>query len=229
MPSLYEIPELLGPAEVRQARALLTDAPWQDGRGSAGPQAATVKNNEQLPRDCDSAVQIRAAIRRALDRCSLFLSIALPNRVFPPHINRYGAERNHYGAHVDNAIRRGHPEEPSIRTDLSATVFLSEPDEYDGGELHIGAGLAAQRVKLPAGHMVLYSASSIHSVAPVRRGRRLAAFFWIQSMVRHDAQRELLHRLDMSILALRRQHGDDTTSVELTGTYHNLLRMWAET
>jgi PKHD-type hydroxylase len=229
MSSLFEIPEILSPAEVRQARELLTDAPWQDGRSSAGDQAAIVKNNEQLPRDCDSAIQIRTAITLALDRCAMFFSIALPSRVFPPHINRYGAARNHYGPHVDNAIRRGHPEDASIRTDLSATVFLSEPDEYDGGELQIGTGLDAKSVKFAAGHMVLYSASSIHSVTPVTRGQRLAAFFWIQSMVRHDAQRELLHALDMSILAQRRQHGDNAISVGLTGTYHNLLRMWADT
>jgi PKHD-type hydroxylase len=228
MPSLYEIATVLSPAEVRQAREMLADAPWQDGRDSAGEQAAQVKNNEQLPRACDSANQIRTAVLRALDRSVLFFSMALPRRVFPPHVNRYGNSRNHYGAHVDNAIRLASGTGQRIRSDLSATVFLSDPDEYDGGELVIGSGLAEHRVKLPAGHMVLYSGTSVHSVAPVSRGHRLAAFFWIESMVRDDAQRQLLHELDMSILALRRQHGDDATSVALTGSYHNLLRMWAE-
>jgi PKHD-type hydroxylase len=229
MSSLFEIPQLLSSAQVRQARGALADAPWQDGRHSAGQQAAQVKNNEQLPRDSAAAQQIRAQITQALDQSATFFSMALPKRVFPPHVNRYGAKRNHYGAHVDNAIRLGQLDGRAIRTDLSATVFLSDPDEYDGGELIIGKGLAAQRVKLPAGHMVLYGGDSIHSVEPVTRGHRLAAFFWIESMVRCDAQRQLLQELDMAILALRQAHGDDDNSVALTGTYHRLLRMWADT
>ena len=229
MSSLFEIPEVLSPAQLRQAQALLADAPWQDGRASAGGQAARVKNNAQLPPDCESARQLRAQVVQALDRSPMFLSMALPKRIFPPHINLYSDQRNHYGAHVDNAIRLLPQQGQNLRSDLSATLFLSDPQSYDGGELVIGSGLAEQRIKLPAGHMVLYSAGSIHRVTPVTRGQRVAAFFWIESMVRSDAQRQLLHELDMSILALRQRQGDDATSVALTGTYHNLLRMWADT
>ncbi len=230
MSSLYQIPEILSPAEVRQALELLEGAPWSDGRQSAGEQAVQVKNNEQLPRDCESAQQIRTAVSHALDRSAMFFSMALPKRIFPPHVNRYGGVRNAYGAHVDNAIRLlAQPDGRQVRTDLSATLFLSDPKEYEGGELVIGAGLAAQCVKLPAGHMVLYAGDAIHRVMPVTRGHRIAAFFWIESMVRSDTQRVLLHELDMAILALRRQHGDSDSSVALTGTYHNLLRMWADT
>ena len=228
MSCLYSIPDLLQPQELQEARRLLEDAPWQDGRGSAGSQAAQVKNNEQLPRSCPAAQAIQASVRGALDRSTMFFSIALPRRVFPPHVNRYGAQRNHYGAHVDNAIRLTAESGQAMRTDLSATVFLNDPQDYDGGELLIGNGLAQRCIKLPAGHMVLYAGNSVHQVTPVTRGHRIAAFFWIQSMVRDDTQRELLHDLDMSILDLRSAHGDDATSVALTGTYHNLLRMWAE-
>jgi PKHD-type hydroxylase len=229
MSSLYQLPDLLLEQELHDARQLLVDAPWQDGRGSAGGQAAQVKNNEQLPRSCAAAQAIQACVLQALDRSTLFFSMALPRRVFPPHVNRYGAQRNHYGAHVDNAVRLSGEQGRALRTDLSATVFLNDPDEYDGGELCIGTGLAQQRIKLPAGHMVLYAGNSLHQVTPVTRGYRLAAFFWIESMVRDDTQRALLHDLDMSILDLRSAHGDDATSVALTGTYHNLLRMWADT
>lgn len=207
---------------------MLEDAPWHDGRDSAGSQAAQVKNNEQLPRGCAAAQAVQACVLGALNRSTPFFSMALPRRIFPPHVNRYGAQRNYYGAHVDNAIRLLADGGQALRTDLSATVFLNDPQEYDGGELLIGDGLAQRRIKLPAGHMVLYAGNSVHQVTPVTRGHRLASFFWIQSMVRDNAQRSLLHDLDMAILALRSTHGDDATSVALTGTYHNLLRMWAE-
>lgn len=228
MNCIYQIPDLLDPQELQEARRLLADAPWQDGRESAGSQAAQVKNNEQLPRSCAAAQRIQASVLGALNRSSMFFSMALPQRIFPPHINRYGARRNSYGAHVDNAIRLMVDSGQAMRTDLSATVFLNDPQQYDGGELLIGDGLAQHSVKLPAGHMVLYAGNSVHQVTAVTRGQRLASFFWIQSMVRDHAQRMLLHDLDMSILALRSTHGDDATSVSLTGTYHNLLRMWAE-
>lgn len=229
MSCIYQIPDLLDRQELQEARRLLADAPWQDGRQSAGSQAAQVKNNEQLPRSCAAAQAIQACVLAALNRSTMFFSVALPQRIFPPHINRYGAQRNHYGAHVDNAVRLMAESVQAIRTDLSATVFLNAPQDYDGGELLIGQGLAQRSVKLPAGHMVLYAGNSVHQVTPVTRGHRLASFFWIQSMVRDDARRVLLHDLDMSILALRSTHGDDATSVALTGTYHNLLRMWADT
>lgn len=229
MSCLYALPDLLQAQELRDIEKQLAHAPWRDGRDSAGAQAARVKNNEQLPRDCAAAHAIRACVMRALDRSTDFFSMALPRRVFPPHVNRYGAQRNYYGAHVDNAIRLSGEHGQPLRTDLSATVFLSDPKAYDGGELLIGAGLAQQRIKLPAGHMLLYSGNSVHQVSPVTRGHRVAAFFWVQSMVRDDAQRDLLHELDMSILSLRNARGDDATSVALTGAYHNLLRMWADT
>ena len=229
MSCIYQIPDLLDPQELQEARRLLADAPWHDGRESAGSQAAQVKNNEQLPRNCAAAQAIQALVRGALNRSTMFFSMALPRSIFPPHVNRYGDQRNHYGAHVDNAVRLMADSGQAIRTDLSATVFLNDPQDYDGGELLIGEGLAQRNVKLSAGHMVLYAGSSVHQVTPVTRGYRLASFFWIQSMVRDDAQRVLLHDLDMSILALRSRHGDDATSVALTGTYHNLLRMWADT
>ena len=229
MSCIYQIPDLLDPQELQEARRLLEDAPWHDGRESAGSQAAQVKNNEQLPRSCMAAQAIQASVLSALNRSTSFFTMALPQRIFPPHVNRYGAQRNHYGAHVDNAVRLMADSGHAIRTDLSATVFLNDPLDYDGGELLIGEGLAQRNVKLSAGHMVLYAGSSVHQVTPVTRGYRLASFFWIQSMVRDDAQRVLLHDLDMSILALRSRHGDDATSVALTGTYHNLLRMWADT
>jgi PKHD-type hydroxylase len=229
MSSLFELPQVLSHAQLHEARGLLAEAPWHDGRASAGEQAAQVKNNDQLPPDSPSARQLRALVTQALEHSAMFLSMALPKRIFPPHFNRYGAQRNHYGPHVDSAIRRGPDGGPHIRSDLAATLFLSDPDSYDGGELVIGSGLAERRIKLPAGHMVLYSADSIHQVTPVTRGQRLGAFFWVESMVRSATQRQLLHELDMSILALRQRHGDDASTVALTGTYHKLLRMWAET
>lgn len=229
MSNLFEIPEILSHAQLRETREQLAVAPWHDGRASAGEQAARVKNNAQLPPDCACARQLRGLVTQALDRSAMFLSMALPKRIFPPHFNRYGGPRNHYGPHVDNAVRLSSHADPNIRSDLSATLFLSDPGSYDGGELVIGTGLAERSIKLPAGHMVLYSADSIHQVRPVTRGHRVGAFFWIESMVRSGTQRQLLHELDMCILALRQRHGDDATTVALTGTYHNLLRMWADT
>lgn len=228
MSCLYEIANLLSAQELAGLRPMLDDAPWQDGRDSAGSQAAQVKNNQQLPRGCAAVQAVQACVLAALHHSTMFFSMALPGRIFPPHVNRYGAQRNHYGAHVDNAVRLLADGGQALRTDLSATVFLNDPQEYDGGELLIGDGLAQRRIKLPAGHMVLYAGNSVHQVTPVTRGQRLASFFWIQSMVRDNAQRSLLHDLDMAILALRSAHGDDSTSVALTGTYHNLLRMWAD-
>lgn len=254
---LLHIPDVLTPDELRRARALLATAPWTDGRASAGVQAARVKNNEQLPHDCDAAREIRAMVLRGLDRSPQFFSAALPLRVFTPRINRYGGAANCYGEHVDNAIR-ALPDGQRVRTDLSCTVFLTEPDEYAGGELCIADTMAPPRpltaggappagahhlapdatqrpgegglsVKLPAGHMVLYPGTSLHQVRPVTRGERLACFFWIQSMVRSDEQRRLLFDLDMNLVRLREAHGESTAVVGLTGTYHNLLRMWAET
>jgi PKHD-type hydroxylase len=225
---LLHIPDILTAEELQRARELLAHAPWADGKQSAGTQAAQVKNNEQLPHDCEAARQIRAMVLRGLDRSPRFFSAALPKKVFTPRVNRYGGETNHYGDHIDNAIR-ALPEGQRVRTDISCTVFLAAPDEYDGGELCITDTYGEQAVKLPAGHMVLYPGTSLHQVRPVTRGHRLACFFWIESMVRSDEQRRLLYELDMNLLRLRQQHGEGLETTALTGTYHNLLRMWADT
>ena len=226
---LLSIPEVITQDEVRHARELLKTAPWTDGRASAGVQARQVKNNEQLPHDCDAAKQIRAMVLRGLDRHAIFFSAALPKRVFTPRINRYGGEANTYGNHVDNAIRFAPDTGLRVRTDISCTVFLADPDEYDGGELVVQDTFGEQRVKLRAGDMVLYPGTSVHKVEPVTRGYRLACFFWIESMVRSDEQRRLLYELDMHLLQLRKEHGEGPSTTALTGTYHNLLRMWADT
>lgn len=226
---LLRFPDLLSAAEVQQAQTLLAAAPWGDGRKGAGDQARQVKNNEQLDHDCEAARTIRAMVLRALDQTPLFFSAALPKRVFPPRLNRYGGESNAYGNHIDGAVRYLPGTGQRVRTDVSCTVFLSDPDTYDGGELCIADTFGEQAIKLPAGHMVLYPGTSLHQVKPVTRGQRLACFFWVESMVRSDEQRRLLYELDMNLLALRQQHGDSLETTALTGVYHNLLRMWADT
>ncbi len=226
---LLHIPDILNAKELRRARELLASAAWDDGRQSAGLQAAQVKNNQQLPHDCEAAREIRTLVLRGLDRSLAFFSAALPKKVFTPRINRYGGGSNHYGRHIDNAIRALPDSGQRVRTDISCTVFLAEPDEYEGGELCISDTFADQAVKLPAGHMVLYPGTSLHEVRPVTRGQRLACFFWIESMVRSDEQRRLLYELDMNLLRLRQQHGETAETTALTGTYHNLLRMWSDT
>lgn len=225
---LLTLPHILTSDEVNNVSELLADAPWADGRASAGEQAALVKNNQQLPHDCEVAQQIRALVLRGLDRSSTFFSAALPKRVFTPRVNRYGGESNYYGNHIDNAIR-ALPNGQKVRTDVSCTVFLNDPDDYDGGELTIADTYGEQTVKLPAGHAVLYPGTSLHQVKPVTRGHRVACFLWIESMVRSDEQRRLLFELDMNLLRLRQQHGESDETTALTGVYHNLLRGWADT
>jgi PKHD-type hydroxylase len=226
---LLQLPQLLTPQEVLEAQALLATAPWVDGRSGAGDQARQVKNNEQLDHDCAAAQAIRAMVTRALDRSPTFFSAALPKKLFPPRLNRYGGNSNFYGNHIDGAIRYTPVTGVRVRTDVSCTVFLSNPQDYDGGELCIADTFGEQNVKLPAGHAVLYPGTSLHQVKPVTRGHRLACFFWVESMVRSDEQRRLLFDLDMSLLALRQQHGDNAHTTALTGVYHNMLRMWADT
>lgn len=225
---LITLPHLLDQDDLAQARALLAAAPWADGRAGAGSQAVQVKNNEQLARECNASRSIGAMILRALDRSPQFLAACLPRKVFPPRINRYAGGSNSYGKHVDGAIRfiEGGVR---VRTDISCTVFLAGPDEYDGGELTVYEAGTTRQFKLPAGDAVLYSASHVHEVTPVTRGARVAAFFWIESMVRGDAQRRLLHEFDLALTQLRETSGDSEPTVALVGTYHNLLRMWAET
>lgn len=225
---LLQIPDLLTADEVRDARDRLKDAPWADGRDSAGPQARGVKRNQQLPHDSPAARHVRQTLLAALERNPLVLSAALPKKIFTPRINRYGGDTPCYGPHVDNAIRFKADGE-RVRTDVSCTVFLADPHEYDGGELRVQDTYGDRGVKLPAGHAVLYPGTSIHEVTPVTRGWRLACFFWIESMIRSDEQRRLLFELDMNLTRLRNAHGDGAETTALTGTYHNLLRMWADT
>ena len=229
---LLTLPDILSADDLRAVHALLRDAPWVDGRESAGPQARTVKNNQQLPHDGEAANRIRQMVLDGLNCSALFFSAALPLRIFTPRINRYAGEHNTYGNHIDNAVRL----KPAVgggtevvRTDVSCTVFLNDPDQYDGGELIVSDTYGTRGVKLPAGHAVLYPGTSLHQVTPVTRGERVACFLWVQSMVRSDEQRRLLYELDMNLLALRQRHGETAETTGLTGTYHNLLRMWAET
>ncbi len=224
---MLHLPQVLNADELAQAQALLAAAAWVDGRPTAGVQAATVKHNQQLPADGQPALALRALVLAALDRHALFFSAALPRRVLPPMFNRYAGAHNHYGPHVDQAIRHAGGG-VRLRTDLSCTLFLTPPEAYDGGELVIEQGLATQRVKLPAGDALLYPGSSVHRVEPVTRGERLASFFWIESMVRRDDQRQLLFDMDLALMRLRQRHGEDADAVSLTGTYHNLLRLWAD-
>jgi len=226
---LLHLPNILTPDEVSQAQTLLATAPWTDGRAGAGEQARQVKNNEQLDHDCEAARTIRAMVLRALDRSPTFFSAALPKKVFPPRLNRYGGDSNFYGNHIDGSVRYTPGTGVRVRTDVSCTLFLADPESYDGGELCIADTYGEQAVKLPAGHMVLYPGTSLHQVRPVTRGHRLACFFWIESMVRSDEQRRLLYELDMNLLDLRQRHGEADATTALTGVYHNLLRMWADT
>ncbi len=226
---LLQLPKILTPQEVLTAQTLLATAPWGDGRKGAGELARQVKNNEQLDHECDAARTIRAMVLAALDRSPLFFSAALPKRVFPPRLNRYGGDSNYYGNHIDGAVRYMPDTGQRVRTDVSCTLFLSDPESYDGGELCIADTFGEQSVKLPAGHIVLYPGTSLHQVKPVTRGYRLACFFWMESMVRSDEQRRLLYELDMNLLAMRQKHGDSAETTALTGVYHNLLRMWADT
>jgi PKHD-type hydroxylase len=225
------LPELLSPDTVRQARDLLLALPesdWADGRDSAGAQARSVKANLQLPHEHRVAAQIRQWVLAGLDQSGMFFSAALPRKVFTPRINRYTPQFSHYGLHIDNAVRLK-ADGQRIRTDLSCTVFLNDPEEYEGGELSAQDRDTVHRVKLPAGHAVLYPGNTLHEVTPVTRGQRLACFFWIESMVRSDEQRRLLFDLDMNLLKLRQQHGETPETTALTGVYHNLLRQWANT
>ncbi|MBN8488844.1 MAG: Fe2+-dependent dioxygenase [Burkholderiales bacterium] len=227
---LLHIPGLLGPEALAQAHAILAEAPWEDGAGTAGTQARLAKNNQQLAPTGLPARQVQALVLGALQGHPLFFSAALPRRIFPPMVNRYSGATNHYGKHVDNAVRVVPGSEGErVRADVSATVFLANPADYDGGELVIEDTYGEQRVKLAAGDMVLYPGTSVHRVEPVTRGARLAAFLWVESMVRSDEQRRLLFDLDMALMRLRERHGDDDDTVRLAGTYHNLLRMWAST
>ena len=224
---LLQIPEVLSADQVTQARQLLQQADWVDGRVTAGHQSAKTKNNTQLDEDNPAAKQLGDLILSALERSPLFMAAALPLKVFPPLFNRYEGGQS-FGNHVDNAIRQVAGTPHRVRTDMSATLYLSDPDEYEGGELVVEDTYGVHQVKLPAGHMILYPASSLHHVRPVKTGARLASFFWIQSMVRDDGERTLLFDLDMSIQKLSAEVPEHPSVIELTSLYHNLLRRWAD-
>jgi PKHD-type hydroxylase len=225
---LLVIPDLLSPSEAARLAGDIMNAAWVDGAATAGAQSGAVKRNRQLPEDSPIARRAGERILEALAGNALFLSAALPLRIFPPLFNRYGLGEG-FGLHVDNAIRAVPGTPVRIRTDLSATLFLADPDCYEGGELVIEDSYGAQSVKLPAGHMVLYPAKSLHRVEPVTAGERLASFFWLQSMVRDDGERAILFDLDQTIQALAEARGiADPEVVRLTGVYHNLVRRFAE-
>lgn len=225
---LIRIPAVLTPDEVAHCRQVLTETEWIDGRVTAGAQSALAKHNLQVPEDAPEARALGELILRALGGNATFNAAALPLRVFPPLFNRYDAGMS-FDAHVDNAIRYISSARQRVRTDLSSTLFLSAPDEYDGGELVVEDTFGERSIKLDPGDMVLYPADSLHRVEPVTRGSRWAAFFWTQSMVRQDGDRSLLYRFDRSISLTRAELGDKHPAVlGLTATYHNLLRKWAE-
>ena len=224
---LIQIPNVLTVDQVASCRKLLEGAQWLDGNVTAGHQSRLRKDNMQLSEDDPSAIRMGDMIIEALERNTLFVSAALPRKIFPPLFNRYSGGQN-FGTHVDNAIRQVKGTEHRVRTDLSATLFLSNTDEYEGGELVVEDNFGVQRVKLDAGSMILYPASSLHHVTPVATGMRLASFFWIQSMVRDDGERTLLFDLDSSIQRIAADAPDHPSVIQLTGVYHNLLRRWAD-
>ncbi len=227
---LLHVEQVLNASELAQARALTgPQAPWTDGRRSAGPQALLAKQNEQLAQDSQASATLQALVLAALQRSALFFSAALPKKIFNPLVNRYSGQSNFYGEHVDGAVLQSRADGQRVRSDVSCTLFLAEPQAYDGGELVISDTYGEQRIKLPAGDLVLYPSTSVHRVEPVTRGARVASFFWVESMVRSDEQRRLLFDLDMSLMRLRQTHGESPETVRLAGTYHNLLRMWADT
>jgi len=226
---LVQIPQLLNDDQVRSMRAALdaSDAPWVDGRVTAGHQGARVKQNQQVDESSALARTLGDVVLAALERHPLFISAVLPQRVYPPLFNRYEGGMQ-FGSHVDGAVRLLPGGGDKIRTDVSATLFLAPPESYDGGELLIEDTFGTHAVKLAAGDLVVYPANSLHRVAPVTRGARLASFFWVQSMVRDDAQRAILFDLDRSIQRLNARVADDPAMVSLVGVYHNLLRQWAD-
>lgn len=225
---LIAIPDLLDTAQVAAVRALIDPADWVDGNITSGPQSAMAKRNLQLPEECAAARQAGQMILDALGRAPLFIAAALPLRIFPPLFNSYAGGQA-FGVHVDNAVRIQASTGFRVRSDMSMTLFLEPPEAYDGGELTVETHFGVQQIKLPAGHAVLYPSSSLHRVEPVTRGRRVASFFWLQSMIRDDAARQLLFDLDRSVQGVAAQMGQDHGEViRLTGVYHNLLRRWAD-
>lgn len=224
---MLHIPNVLTREQVAAIRLRLDQTDWIDGRATVGAQGAQVKHNRQLPEDSAAGLELGRVVLAALAANPLFFAAALPLRTIPPLFNSY-AGGEHYGLHIDGAVRALPGGAPSLRTDVSSTLFLSDPDEYDGGELVVLDAYGTHEVKLPAGDLIVYPATSLHRVAPVTRGTRVCSFFWTQSMVRDDWQRSMLFELDQNIQALRARVGDCDEVVGLTGHYHNLLRQWAQ-
>jgi PKHD-type hydroxylase len=224
---LLHIPQLFTREEVFNIRQALEATEWMDGKATAGYQSAKAKHNLQLADDNPLAVELREAIVQRLQRNALFMSAALPRKIFPPLFNCYRTG-DAFGYHIDNAVRAVRDSGERIRTDLSSTLFFSDPEDYDGGELVIQDTYGTREIKLPAGDLVLYPATSLHRVQPITRGRRLASFFWTQSLVREDSQRALLFEMDVAIQTLTRDVPDHPSLIQLTGTYHNLLRRWVD-
>ena len=222
---MIHIPNVLSPEQVARCRAVMEKAAWVDGRVTAGHQSAQVKFNLQLPEEAPESRELGDMVLEALGRSNLFMSAVLPKQVFPPLFNRYDAGMT-FGAHVDNAVRAGNG--ARIRTDVSSTLFISGPEDYDGGELVVQDTYGEHTVKLPAGDMIVYPATSLHNVMPITRGSRIASFFWTQSMIRDESKRSLLFDMDMAIIKLGRDHPGHASNVELTAVYHNLLRQWVE-
>jgi len=224
---LLHLPEVFAKHEVAELRRALDAGPWVDGLSSAGPQAAEVKRNLQYSTEAPDFAALSGAVAAALERHPLFVAAALPRRILPPMFNRY-AGGGTYGDHIDNASQIDRRDGTRVRTDLSVTVFLAEPEDYDGGELVVEDTYGAHEVKLDAGDAILYPSSSLHRVEPVTRGARVASFLWVQSLVRDATQRRLLFEFDMNLVKLRARHGNEPELVALAGHYHNLLRLWSE-
>jgi PKHD-type hydroxylase len=224
---MVHVPQVLSADQIARCRAVMEQAAWVDGRVTAGPQSAKVKHNLQLPETAPEARELGDMVLAALGRNALFFSAVLPKQVFPPLFNRCDAGMT-FGAHVDNAIRGYLDTALKVRTDVSATLFISAPDDYDGGELVVEDSYGTHHVKLPAGDMIVYPGTSLHNVTPITRGSRIASFFWTQSLIRDDTRRHLLFDLDMAIRRLTADHPEHASVVSLTAVYHNLLRQWAE-
>lgn len=224
---LLQVNNVFNPGQAAEILRALEQADWVDGRVTAGPQSRRVKDNLQLPEEHPLTRELGGVVLEALERNPLFMRAALPLHVFPPLFNRYEGGQA-FGTHVDNAVRQVKGTSHRVRTDLSATLFFSPPDSYEGGELVVEDTYGTHNVKLPAGDLILYPSTSLHEVRPVTRGTRICSFFWIQSMVREDSQRTLLLDLDLGIQRITAEAPDHPSAVQLTGVYHNLLRMWAE-
>ena len=224
---LLQIPKVLTAEQVARFRARIDTVTWIDGNATSGHQSAQAKYNQQLPEGSVEASEIGEEILAALSRSQLFFSAALPKQIFPPLFNRYAGDMK-FGNHIDGAMRVHQQSSRRIRTDISATLFLTAPEDYDGGELLVEDSYGVHSVKLPAGDLVIYPATSLHRVTQVTRGARVSSFFWIESMIRDDAQRSLLFDMDMALVRLSQQVRDHPSLITLTGCYHNLLRMWGD-